>query len=60
MLRYKKPMTAVHLAALEDKDINFSDQPETNENIWTKAKVVTPAGRNQTQSAARFDRNDVD
>ena len=52
-------MTAVQLAALEDKDINFSDS-QKRENIWTKAKVVTPAGRNQTQSAARFDRNDVD
>lgn len=60
MARYKKPLTPDELKALDDKDIDFSDQPELDESLWDKARVVMPEDRNLTQVTAKFDKDVVD
>lgn len=40
--RYKKPMTPVEIAAVNDRDIDFSDVPELGEAFWKKARLVEP------------------
>ena len=40
--RYKKPMSAEEIAALSDKDIDFSDLPELDEEFWREAERVDP------------------
>ncbi len=60
MPKYDKPLTAEELAALDDKDIDFSDQPEMSEEFWSTAKVVMPKPKDVTQVTAKFDREVVD
>ena len=59
MAQYKKPLKPEQLAELDDKDINFSDLPETDASFWAKAKVVMPEDRDLTQVTAKFDRDVV-
>ena len=40
--RYKKMMNAEEIAALSDKDIDFSDLPELDEDFWREAERVDP------------------
>ena len=60
MAQYKKPLKPEQLADLDDKEIDFSDLPETDAAFWAKAKVVIPEDRNVTQVTAKFDRDVVD
>ena len=60
MAQYKQPLTVEQLAAMDDSDIDFSDQPETDTAFWANAKVVMPEDRNQTQVTAKFDRDVVE
>ncbi|WP_185962262.1 hypothetical protein [Palleronia caenipelagi] len=39
MSKYERPLTAEELAALDDKDIDFSDQPELSGDFWSTARV---------------------
>lgn len=55
MARSKKPLSVDELKALDDKDIDFSDQPELDESFWAKARVVMPEERELTQVTAKFD-----
>lgn len=40
MKKHAKPLTRQELAAVEDKDIDFSDIPEMGDDFWDKAKIV--------------------
>jgi len=60
MTQYKQPLTVEQLATLDDTDIDFSDQPETDTDFWANAKVVMPEDRNLTQITAKFDRDVVE
>jgi len=60
MAQYKKPLSADELRELDDKHIDFSDQPELDEDFWTKARVVMPEERDLTQVTAKFDKEVVD
>mgnify|MGYP003386741261 CR=1 FL=1 len=40
--RYKKPLSIDALSKLTDKDIDFSDIPETDQSFWKNAKLVAP------------------
>lgn len=60
MAQYKQPLTVEQLTAMNDADIDFSDQPETDADFWANAKVVMPEDRNQTQITAKFDREVVE
>ncbi|MEO9778947.1 MAG: BrnA antitoxin family protein [Sedimentitalea sp.] len=60
MVQYQKPLSADELKALDDKDIDFSDQPELDESFWANARVVMPEDRNLTQVTAKFDKEVVD
>ncbi len=60
MPRYDKPLTAEDLAILDDKDIDFSDQPELSDDFWSTAKVVMPEPKDVTQITAKFDRDVVE
>ncbi len=42
MTRYKRKLTPKEIAALDDKDIDFSDIPELDEEFWKNAKLVEP------------------
>ena len=60
MARYSKALSAEALKDLDDKDIDFSDQPELDESFWAKARVVMPEDRDVTQVTAKFDRDVID
>ncbi|TRD17294.1 BrnA antitoxin family protein [Palleronia caenipelagi] len=60
MPKYDRPLSPKELAALEDEDIDFSDQPELTEDFWSTAKVVMPVARNLTQVTAKFDSDVVE
>ena len=45
MKKHAKPLTRQELAAVEDKDIDFSDIPEMGDDFWDKAKIVHPSQR---------------
>ena len=42
MTRYDKPLTPDQIAAIQDKDIDFSDIPELDDNFWQEAEVKFP------------------
>ncbi len=42
MSKYDKPLTPEQVAALKDRDIDFSDIPELDEQFWKHAKLVEP------------------
>ena len=42
MTRYDKPLTLDQIAAIQDKDIDFSDIPELDDNFWQEAEVKFP------------------
>ena len=42
MTRYAKPLTPTEMAALDDAEIDFSDQSELDASFWAKARVVMP------------------
>ena len=56
MTRYAKPLSPAEMAALDDAEIDFSDQPELDASFWAKARVVMPEDRDLTQITAKFDR----
>lgn len=60
MKQYTKPLSIEDLKALDDKDIDFSDQPELDEQFWATARVVMPEERGLTQVTAKFDKEVVD
>ena len=60
MARYLKALSIEALKALEDKDIDFSDQHELDESFWAKAHVVMPEDRDLTQVTAKFDRDVIE
>jgi uncharacterized protein (DUF4415 family) len=41
-MRYSKELSIKELAALTDKDIDFSDIPELGDEFWKNAVVVMP------------------
>lgn len=42
MPRYERPMTEAEMAAMDDKDIDFSDIPEADAGFWETARVFVP------------------
>ena len=40
MPRHDKPLTPDRIAAVKDKDIDFSDIPELDESFWREAELV--------------------
>ena len=58
MKKHAKPLTRQELAAVEDKDIDFSDIPEMGDDFWDKAKIVHPHPKKQL--TVRFDEDVVD
>lgn len=42
MSKYDKPLSPKELAALEDKDIDFSDIPELDDKFWQNAELIEP------------------
>ena len=42
MKKYKKPLTASEIAAVQDQQIDFSDIPELNDAFWRDAALVEP------------------
>ena len=60
MAQYSKALSIEALKALEDKDIDFSDQPELDESFWANAHVVMPEDRDLTQVTAKFDRDVIE
>lgn len=60
MTRYSRALSAEALKDMEDKDIDFSDQPERDQVFWAKARVVMPEDRDLTQVTAKFDRDVIE
>ncbi len=50
---YSKPMTPEEIAALKDKDIDFSDIPPLGEDFWKSAHIVWPDRPTKQKSNAR-------
>ena len=42
MSGYDRPLSLKEIAAVDDKDIDFSDIPELGESFWREAKLVKP------------------
>ena len=42
MSGYDSPLTARQIAALKDKDIDFSDIPELDDEFWKRATLIDP------------------
>ena len=42
MSKYRKALTPKEIAALDDKDIDFSDIPELDREFWKNAELVEP------------------
>ena len=42
MSRYDSPLTPGRIAAIKDKDIDFSDIPELDETFWQRAELFEP------------------
>ena len=42
MSKFDRALTSKEIAALDDKDIDFSDIPELDRAFWRKAKLVDP------------------
>ncbi len=42
MSKFDRALTSKEIAALDDKDIDFSDIPELDRAFWNKAKLVDP------------------
>ena len=42
MNKYSKPLTPAQIAAVQDKNIDFSDIPELDETFWCEAELVEP------------------
>ncbi len=42
MSGYDNPLTSRQIAAMKDKDIDFSDIPELDEEFWKRAKLIDP------------------
>ncbi len=42
MRKFDRALTATEIAALDDKDIDFSDIPELDRAFWNKVKLVDP------------------
>lgn len=40
--RYKKELNLEELAAVKDKDIDYSDIPRLGEDFWKNARLVEP------------------
>ena len=40
--RYDKPLTPDQIAAMKDKDIDYSDIPELDDRFWREAELVEP------------------
>lgn len=40
--RYDKPLTPAEVAALSDKEIDYSDIPRLGKGFWENARVVWP------------------
>jgi len=59
MRRYDKPLTAEELDKRDDTDIDFTEQPELDQEFRAQAKVVMPEDHDLTQITARFDREVV-
>ncbi len=47
MSKYRKALTPKEIAALDDKDIDFSDIPELDREFWKTAKLVEPDNTQQ-------------
>ena len=58
MKKYTKPLTPKRIAALQDKDINFSDIPDMGDSFWEKAKIIHPHAKKQL--TVRFDEDVVE
>ncbi|MEO1151480.1 MAG: BrnA antitoxin family protein [Pseudomonadota bacterium] len=43
--KYSKALPPKEIAAMSDTDIDYSDIPELDEDIWKKAKVVEPRAK---------------
>lgn len=57
MTQHLKPLSIAALEALDDKDIDFSDQPELDDSFWARARVIMPEDRDLTQVTAKFDKD---
>ena len=42
MNKYSKPLTSAQIAAMQEKNIDFSDIPELDETFWREAELVEP------------------
>ena len=42
MSGYDRPLSLKEIAAVDDRDIDFSDIPELDESFWREAKLVKP------------------
>ena len=42
MNKYSKSLTPAQIAAVQDKNIDFSDIPELDETFWREAELVEP------------------
>lgn len=42
MSRYDRPLTVEQIAAVKDRDIDFSDIPELDDDFWRNAVLVEP------------------
>ena len=42
MNRYKRPLTPDEIAAVDDREIDFSDIPELDAAFWREAELVRP------------------
>ena len=47
MSKYRKALTPKEIAALDDKDIDFSDIPELGREFWKNAELVEPDNTQQ-------------
>ncbi len=47
MSKYRKALTPKEIAALDDKDIDFSDIPELDREFWKNAELVEPDNTQQ-------------
>lgn len=42
MKKYESPLTVDEVAAVGDKDIEFSDIPELDDDFWHDAELIEP------------------
>jgi uncharacterized protein (DUF4415 family) len=45
--RYKKELGIKELAAIKDKDIDYSDIPRLDDRFWKSAKLIEPENTQQ-------------